>query len=82
MQAFLFALLLFPLLLHSYVLFKRKSLPEHASLDKASLESPLSNVKNETLSDNPIVVLNVDDSTFKHSTLYAALEPTNKPLSS
>jgi len=56
MQAFLFALLFFPLLLHSYILVNRKS-----QLEQVSLESQLSKAKNEIPLDNPIVVPEVDD---------------------
>jgi hypothetical protein len=63
MQAFLVALLLFPLLLHSHILVNRKSQPE-----KASLGSQLSKAKDKTPLDNPIMVLKVNDCTLKHST--------------
>jgi hypothetical protein len=66
MRVFLFALLFFPLLLHSYVLLvKRKSPLEQSLLDSQLSEAE---AKNETPSDNLTRVLKVDDSTLKHST--------------
>lgn len=59
MQYFLFVLLFLPLLLHSFVLVKRKSEPDLALIDSHQL----SQVKNERSSDNPTVVVKVDHCT-------------------
>jgi len=60
MQYFLFALLFFPLLLHSYVVAKRKS-----QLDSELVDShqPFQ-VKSERPLENPTVIVNVDRGTI------------------
>ena len=60
MQYFLFVLLFFPFLLHSYVLVKRKSQPDSALLDS---HQPFQ-VKSERSLENPTVVVNVDRGTI------------------
>ncbi|OCL08173.1 hypothetical protein AOQ84DRAFT_439758 [Glonium stellatum] len=56
MQIFLFTLLCFPLLLHSYAIVKRKP-----QLEPGLLSSQLSTTKSEVSSDKPMMVSNAND---------------------
>jgi hypothetical protein len=64
MQVLLYALLFFPLLLHSYVIVKRNPQPKKALL----LDSHRSKADNEMPLDSPIMALEVDACMLKHPT--------------
>jgi hypothetical protein len=62
MQAFLLLMLFFPLFLHSYVLFKRKSPSERALIGSHALTA-----KDEIPPDSSTRLSTVDDSMFKQA---------------